>query len=167
MQLATPVSGMLRFRAARSAYRLLMGLAGIPTWLALLLLPMSTPGAVEFLLPGLVAMAFVFVWLRRFALEVTNDSLTYRTLWQGTRTLRFDDIRKAAVEMGAVAEGFHSRPMIRLALYPYEKSGQERMDVNMKVFEREDIHALLEHLGLDRDDISIARRLRKRADDES
>ena len=162
MQITNPVSGVLRFRAAASAYRLLMGLAGIPTWVALVSL--STPGATSFLLLGLGAMAVVFLWLRRFTIEVTRDAITYRTLWSGTRTLRFTDIRKAAVEMGDVHEGFHTRPMIRLALYPYEGSGEERLDINMKVFEREDIQLLQSLLGLDPDELSIVRRLRRSAD---
>ena len=162
MQLTKPVDGKLRFVAARSAYRLLIGLASFPSWVALVSL--STPGSVSFLLLGLGAMALVFLWLRRFTIEVTRDAITYRTLSSGTRTLRFTDIRKAAVEMGNVHEGFHTRPMIRLALYPYQESGEERLDINMKVFEREDIQLLLSLLGLDPDDLSIVRRLRRSAD---
>jgi hypothetical protein len=159
MQLAKPVHGRLRFRAARSAYLLLMGMASIPSWAALPYL--SDRGSAGFFMLGLGAMALAFLWLWRFAIEVTQDAISYRTLWSGTRTLGFSDIRKAAVEMGAKEYEDRSRPTIRLALYTLKESGQEPIDINMKVFEREDVQLLLEHFGLDRNDLSIVRRWRK------
>jgi hypothetical protein len=159
MQIARSVRGKITVRAAPSAYALLVGMAGIPSWVALFSL--SVPGALGFLGLGIGAMVFVAVWLSRFAIELTDDSITYRTLWRGTRSRRFKDIRRAAVEIGGVASetrSIRSRPMIRLALYPYE-ANQEVIDINMKVFERHGVQRILEHLGLDREDMSLARRL--------
>jgi hypothetical protein len=117
-------------------------------------------GAPAFIAGGLVMASAAFLWVHAFEVMLTSDSIRYRTLLHGIRTIRLVDIERAAVETGIAADGYPSRPMYCLTLYPTAASGQERVDINMKVFGLQEIRKLLEHLGLDKNKTSLIRRRR-------
>jgi hypothetical protein len=125
-----------------------MGLWGMPAWVGILLI--NSPGAFQVVSFGVAAALVVFLWLRTFAVVLTPEDIQYRTLWSGNRRLKLSEIRDARVEHGLAHDGWVSRPMDRLALYPDPTSAQARIDINMKVFDLRQIQVLLEHLGLER-----------------
>jgi hypothetical protein len=142
MQLAPPVSGTLHVRAGRHVYIVLL------TFGTLFLVPsfyvaLRSSG---FWIPvGIITIAVVFAlrWLSRLDVELTNESITYRTLW-GTKTLLLTDLERAVVEIGS----HPSRPFVRLVLTPFGRTDQKRIDVPIKQLDEESLRQLLIHLGL-------------------
>lgn len=145
MRLASRLDEPLHLRACRSTYIVMMGISGLPVWMGPFIF--RAPGAPPVIAFGVVMLGLTFLWVHAFEVLLTSDSISYRTLWRGTRTLRLIDIERAAVETGGTEEGDRSRPMIRLALYPTAESGQDPIDINLKVFGLPEIRGLVGRLG--------------------
>ncbi len=159
MQLATRLEEPLHQRACRSTYVVIVGMAGLPLWMSPIFF--RTGDAGELIALGLVTSSLAFLWVHSFEVMLTSDSIRYRTLWHGTRVLPLINIERAAVEIGVAETGYPARPMCSLTLYPTTESGQERIDINMKIFGLHEIRKLLEHLGLDKNKTSLIRRRRR------
>ena len=83
-----------------------------------------------------------FIMIRMFKVVVTADSISYRTLFSGTRKLAFSNIQKACVRVG-VDEDDKFAPFIRLELTPISSINSQPMRINLKVFSLDDVHQLL------------------------
>jgi hypothetical protein len=59
-----------------------------------------------------------YVWLSRFRIAVDSESLTYTTLFAGTRTYCFTEIRKMSVESGVRDYSDRFKPFVRLVIKP-------------------------------------------------
>ena len=79
---------------------------------------------------------FVFVWLRAFALEVTPDALTYRSLTQ-RRSVRREEIRDIRLSFEPRANRWG--PTVRLTV---RIKNDEPLIINAKVFSREAIRTV-------------------------
>ena len=104
MRLASRPDKPLHLRACRSTYVLMMGLAGLPVWMGPFIF--RAPGAPPFIALGVVMLGVAFLWVHAFEVLLTSDSISYRTLWRGTRTFRLSDIERAAVETGERKKAF-------------------------------------------------------------
>lgn len=89
----------------------------------------------------------VFIWFRRFLLEVSGNVLRYRSLLGGTKEIRFDDIRTTRIESGFPHYRDRFRPTLRMIVLPKEGAGAAPFDINLKVFEKIDIDRLVEILS--------------------
>jgi hypothetical protein len=111
-------------------------------------------GQPSFVVPTLLSAGFgifIFVWLKRFELEVTQDTIRYSAPWSEAQSLKIVDVARAEVEVGISRYRDRFRPPIRLVLYPTDAAEGKAITINMKVFRKEDIRrllALLEEHGL-------------------
>jgi hypothetical protein len=112
------------------------------------------PSPEPLLVAGLCAciLALSFVWISRFQIILSDESICYRTLFGGTRSLGLSDIERADIEVGMDEltyrdQLFRLRPMVRLVIKPYPSSGKSPMDINLKIFSRRDIDRVLDFLG--------------------
>ena len=92
----------------------------------------------------LSVLIFIIIWIRFFRIVVSNGIIHYRSLFGGNKCLALGEIRKAEIKIGG-EEAFG--PFYRLILYPSEDVNKTRIVINMKVFSREDVNALLDILG--------------------
>jgi hypothetical protein len=108
----------------------------------------------SFVLPLLLCIGigiFIFIWLRRFQIEVSRGTIRYSSLWNGGRSLAIADVGRAEVEVGLLKYGDRFRPPIRLVLHPKDAASGKPIVINTKVFRKEDIRrllAILEEQGL-------------------
>lgn len=78
-------------------------------------------------------LSFVsLVWLRSFRIELTRDEFRYRSLFGGARSLRYEEIERATIEVGLVNRGDAFRPHYRMVVAP--RNGKRPIVVNLKVF---------------------------------
>jgi hypothetical protein len=94
----------------------------------------------------LMLMLAVFVWYRAFSLRLNQGMLCYRTLFSGVTTIPIIDIEGARIEIGCFTFSDRFRPTVRLVIAPRKRSGVRQLDVNVKVFEQDDIERLLDVL---------------------
>ena len=87
---------------------------------------------------------FVVLWISRFRLEISSSTLSYRTLFGGSRSLPISSIESADLSAGP---GPPFAPFVRLTLYPFVNSGARPIVINAKVFSRGDIDQVIEILG--------------------
>lgn len=92
---------------------------------------------------GLVA-AGCGVWIRSFRLVVSDETLVYRSLFGGTRSIQLSEIGKAETKL---ASSDALGPFMQLRIIPKHGLRRRPIVVNMKVFSRNDLRALFEILG--------------------
>jgi hypothetical protein len=142
MNLATP---NLELRAAVSAYVVFGIIFGFITLMTGL--PASSEPSMR--LPFLIFAAvwvFCYAWLFTFRLVVSSESIAYRTLLRGTRTLRLQDIKSMKVESGIREYSDRFKPFIRLVIVSSGTPCPCTINVNLKVFSSSDIRQLLDSL---------------------
>jgi len=88
------------------------------------------------------------VWLSRFRVSMSGEVLSHRSLFGGTRSLRFTEIQSA--EINADIE-FKTQerlaPLFKLILWPEPITGKKPLIINMKVFGKRDLTRVLDLLG--------------------
>jgi hypothetical protein len=91
---------------------------------------------------------FIITWVQRFRIELTDQTIRYRTLFTGTREIQLADIESAEMQFGTTKYADRFRPPMRLELVP--KSGKSNgfgiVSINIKMFSRSDIQRLVEHI---------------------
>lgn len=93
------------------------------------------------------ALVLVLLWLGRFQIILTDDTLSYRTLFCGTRSIPLSDIERAEIEAGWSTYWDQFRPMVRLTITPHAFSENRPLYINVKVFSHQDIKRVLDFLG--------------------
>ena len=81
------------YRAAPSSYIVLIGLVSIPAFLWLLVVLQNQSTEYIGLLVSLCPPLFLSVWLASFRLDFSETGITYRSLFGGTRTAAYSDIK--------------------------------------------------------------------------
>lgn len=74
----------------------------------------------------------VFVWWRSFLLEITGDTLIYRSLFLSRKEIKLCDIHRVKRTIDLVSHGF--RPPNRLEIHAIDRGKNIEFDINMKVF---------------------------------
>jgi hypothetical protein len=140
------------FRAATSTY-VVAGVIGT-VLLAMMMPPhLSHEKESDWNLPVIFAVILVLVLLLIgiYKIEISEDSISYRSPLRGTRSIKYGDIERVqtsiTINAGAVSTESRAGPMYRLELYPRATSDvASRIVINMKIFRLEDIRSLLEVL---------------------
>ncbi len=96
-------------------------------------------------LAGIVLVpAFLWiVWVASFKLILEGDSLTYTSLFQGTRTIRFDDILKANDQYVVDTQ---LNGLRRFNIWRKDNPKTPYIAINLKMFTRPDVKHLLDVL---------------------
>jgi hypothetical protein len=146
MQLAEPVSGILRVGAGRRVYVVVLGVGSalfLPAaGLSLQLRdPMMWLGISVAVIGPIVG--WCLFWLSQLRLELTNESLTYRT-FSRTRTFALAELRQPVVEVGEA----RGRPLVRLVVMPHTHPLKQRLDIPLKQLDDAGVARLLTHLGI-------------------
>ena len=91
------------------------------------------------------ASTITFFWLIFYRIELSNESISYRTIWKLGRTtsLTFSEINKAEIKIGVFKYTDRFKPTVRLELKP--KPGVKKLPIiiNLKVFSENDMKKLL------------------------
>ena len=106
---------------------------------------LATVANADPLITGVSGSAFLLsmLWAGTFRLRVADGTLSYRTLFGGTRSILLSDIEKAETQLVSAGRG-----QVRvLMIYPRPETMQKPMRVNIKVFSREDLGRVFDLLG--------------------
>jgi hypothetical protein len=106
------------------------------------------PGLLGAVALNLLLLILSFVWIASFKFVVTNRSISYRTLFTGTRSFALSEIEKCGLAIGDETywERFKFKPPIRLVIQPRQATGKKPISVNLKVFSKRDVLWLIEVL---------------------
>lgn len=132
----------LSIGAAPSAYLIFSLIFGSMAILALLADRRSTGFPAASLIAIAIFVAFL-VWLKAFRLQVKDGILSYRSLFNGTRSMAVNDICGVETKLGISQP---SGPFVQLIIKALPQRGEKPIVVNLKVFSRKDIsnlHGLL------------------------
>ncbi len=130
------------YHACVSTYLIFGTITGLPFMISLLATlknPVAWPGVVA----CLFIMAAIFWWLNAFKIQVSEKDVSYRSLFQGTVSLAFSEIKEAKTDV-TFSKVFG--PPIRLVLTPKPNIAKPPIIVNIKVFCRSDVAQLLKNL---------------------
>ena len=89
-------------------------------------------------------LVFVLCWVGLFRITIFGNTISYRSLLGGTRTLLLDEIRNAEIKIAAT-EKFG--PVYRLILWPESFTEKKSIVINMKVFSKTDLNRVFDFLG--------------------
>jgi len=96
---------------------------------------------------SLGALVLLFMWLKAFRLELTEDAVAYKTLFTHSRELRYSEIEESVVTLGADNYRDRFRPTLRLNIQPYKNLNKPVITINIKVFDRTEIHDAIQVLN--------------------
>jgi len=95
----------------------------------------------------LFAMAIFYLWLGFYKLELSNNSITYRSLLRGTSSLAFSETDRVEIQTGHSKYSDRFRPTIRLVIKPKPFVNKPHLVVNLKVFNKSDLIRLDNYLN--------------------
>lgn len=146
MQIKTNSTKPFCLRASVSAYIVFCFLVFLPFLMSLwsLYREMSSwPLAVLCLL----CIAFIFLWLASYKLELSDDRISYRTLFRGTMSLLLYEIDKVEVKLGITTYSDRFRPTIRMIFKPKSNIEKPEIVVNLKIFSKGDLALLQDFIN--------------------
>jgi hypothetical protein len=94
------------------------------------------------------AWAVIYLWLARVKLTLKENSLTYRTLWAGTRAFDLEQIQNIEIESGVGGYSDRFKPFVRLAISPKEGVALKPLYVNLKVLGGTSVRHLIDALRI-------------------
>jgi hypothetical protein len=135
----------LVLRARSSAFLVFAMIAGIPTLVAFV--AGLVRGGEAWKLAALCAagLRICLLWLSAFRLTLSNETITYRRLLGGTKSLPLADIRSAQILIGSFDMSDRFKPTLRLTLWS-RGNDNPPLVINMRVFAAERIDRVLEQL---------------------
>ena len=89
-------------------------------------------------------LLFTLCWVGSFRISIFGNSVSYRSLLAGTRTLRLTEIEKAEIKI-ATTEKFG--PFYKLILWPESFTQKKSIVINMKIFSKADLKRVFDFLG--------------------
>ena len=95
-------------------------------------------GAWQPLLISLALLSSVLLWIHSFELVFSDDTVSYKTLFGGTRSFRIADIETAAIKMNFEQRG---SGLITLVLQPRPGVDQPPLYINLKPFKAHELSA--------------------------
>ena len=100
-------------------------------------------GAGKGALAVLAASLLVLIWIWRFQITLADGTLTYTSLFTGTRSIKQHEIASVKTRID-----FRARlgPVYQLVIAPQHAAVMEPIIINMKVFRWDDIRELLDLL---------------------
>jgi hypothetical protein len=145
MQLESQFNQRLNARAARSTY-LVFGvistiICGAPIAITVdnwLHRRFELPSDAAILFFFTIAFLLAFIWVRRFQILVSDNELSYRTLFGGTRKIPLSEVESAETILSV---GNLFGPVYRLVIK--SKHAAQPIVINMKIFSRIDLQNLL------------------------
>ncbi len=102
-----------------------------------------------------LAWILAYLWLARFRLVVTEESLTYRTLLRGTVSYPMRGIRRIRRESGVREYTDRFKPFVRLVVEPTAELGAATDYVNLKVFNVPAVRGVIGFLKLKYKDLGM------------
>jgi hypothetical protein len=137
----------LCLRASGSSYVVFGLMGGVPLLLSLFIAQYREAMFWQASVLCFLVTAVFFVWLASFRLELSENIISYRTLFGGSCSLQLNEIAKVEIKAGSFDYSDRLKPTIRLIITPIPSVMKPPIVVNMKVFRREDMSELLERLN--------------------
>jgi hypothetical protein len=82
------------------------------------------------------AWILCYAWLSRFRIVIDAECLSYRSLFAGTVSYQFTEIRHIAMESGIRDYCDRFKPLVRLVIKPRKDLDAKPVYINLKVFSR-------------------------------
>ena len=89
-----------------------------------------------------------FLWLFSFKIELSDEDITYRTMWNYFRpySLSFADIGKAVMKVGTIKYSDRFKPTVRMELKPKRGIQKRTMIINLKIFDKKEMKYVFDFL---------------------
>ncbi|MBI5365216.1 MAG: hypothetical protein HZA53_18705 [Planctomycetes bacterium] len=113
---------------------------------------LDRPPMPELLVIGVVVAFVGLVWVRSFRIELTARELRYRSLFGGSRSIAFDAIANARIQVGARGAEDRWKPHYRLVITPRDGTSARPIVVNLKVFAFEPLKRVCAAVDAELDD---------------
>lgn len=134
----------LQMKACRTSYVTFIIICGIPLFLGYLVAyKYNDLSAWKIVLLWLLAMILFVIWLSFFKVIVTEEGIYYRTLFGGTKYIRFDEIQRVQILFGWFKYSDRFKPMHRIAIEPNDTK-KRVIYINMKVFSKINLNNLFD-----------------------
>lgn len=133
---------LLKMRACVSSYINFIIIFCIPISILVLASFKSSSCLKPIYLFSLAFLLFI-IWLSFFKVTVTEEVISYRTLFGGTKSIRFDEIQKVQILFGWFKYSDRFKPMRRIAIEPID-SQRKIIYINMKVFSIKELNKLFD-----------------------
>jgi hypothetical protein len=146
MQVGRDVAQPLSLRACASTYLVFCLIWAVPLFLSLAA-TFKNPTAWIGDVICLIGLAISFIWIAFYKLELTGDVILYRTLFGGSVSLALSEIERVGITAGYNNYSDRFKAPVRLVLKSKRTSGRPSIEVNVKVFCKPDLLALLEVLN--------------------
>lgn len=130
-------------RAGRSTYLVFAVMFAVPLLINLLALLRDRTWWQPVIIILFVVVA-CFAWLWSFKIVVANGRLTYSNLFQRPVSVQLSEIAKVDIQMGCFTYLDRFKPTIRLIIRCLPSTGKNQISINMKVFNKKQIDALLD-----------------------
>ena len=131
-------------RACASTYAMLAGIWALLLTLWVHSAQRHTAGAWNGVAATGSTLAFVLLWIGCFRISIRQNTLSYRSLFGGTKRLDWDEIERSEIKVNAT-KAFG--PVCQLALWPEPITQKKPIVINMKVFSTADLNRVLDFLG--------------------
>jgi hypothetical protein len=101
------------------------------------------PGVWNMVLFFLAFLLFSLAWTLSFRVRICGETLEYRSLFGGRKSLKLSQIQSAKVE----AEGIGFQPDLRLEVVPKVDAGLRPFSINLRVFGPRDVGEFLDEIS--------------------
>jgi hypothetical protein len=137
--MSTPENKLAKYRATLPAWIFVGGISCFP-WLIVWADAVHGVDLVALSI-AIAVSGFGFAWLACFCITITPTELIFRSLFRGSCSLKYNDIKKVRLAWKL----WRSRKgPLSLIVEPHEDSQKKVLDINAKVFSREAIDAVLD-----------------------
>lgn len=133
---------LLKMRACVSSYITFIVIFCIPISILVLASFKSSSCLKPIYLFSFAFLIFI-IWLSFFKVIVTEEGLYYRTLFGGTKYIRFDEIQRVQILFGWFKYSDRFKPMHRIAIEPNDTK-RRVIYINMKVFSKINLNNLFD-----------------------
>lgn len=147
-QRKTNDSVCLLLRACPSAYIVFIVITGFPLLLSIIAMYKKyDPSLWALILVLIFIMLLSIIWLRVYKVILSDDSITYYSLFGGCKTIKILDIENIRVIFGGYKYPHIFRPMFSLIIWPISLS-KKPIFINVKVFDKQGISELVRIIEL-------------------
>lgn len=147
-----PIVEPLVLKASAGTHIVLAVFCMLPFILALAPQLLDRPPMPELLVIGGVVAFLGLVWVRSFRIELTARDFRYRSLFGGSRSIAFDAIASARIQVGGRDAKNRWKPHYRLVITPRDAAGARPIVVNLKVFAFEPLKRVCAAVDAELDD---------------
>ncbi len=118
---------------------------GGPAFICIVITFIVDPSMWKIALMYSLGALFVMVWISSNRIIITEDQVTYKSLFGGRVSLSLSQIKSAKILVGVFKYLDRLKPTVRLEV----KTGDKEVNIPLKLYDREELVPLFDLLGVE------------------